>query len=191
MADFGEDLFLEQVPYAGKFVPLITCPQVAHQQACAFANVGPQDVACDLGCGLGGFCLEAAKCGAHAIGLDINFEILRQAEANAEESAVAHMCTFRQCDFTSPDFEVPSEVTVLFMYLLPWALDYLDRELHRFLDRGGRFVTFQFHPANFEASTVYLFGALKLYGTRSKELLDAGEPTEQCNGVGRPQWTVT
>ena len=26
-------------------------------------KVGPQDVACDLGCGLGGFCLEAAKLG--------------------------------------------------------------------------------------------------------------------------------
>ena len=26
-------------------------------------KVGPQDVACDLGCGLGGFCIEAAKLG--------------------------------------------------------------------------------------------------------------------------------
>lgn len=26
-------------------------------------EVGPEDVACDLGCGLGGWCVEAAKCG--------------------------------------------------------------------------------------------------------------------------------
>ena len=30
--------FSAQVPYAGKFVPLISCPQVAHEQACAFAQ---------------------------------------------------------------------------------------------------------------------------------------------------------
>lgn len=27
------------------------------------SEVGPEDVACDLGCGLGGWCVEAAKCG--------------------------------------------------------------------------------------------------------------------------------
>ena len=163
MAELSVD-YLETAPYAGKFVPLITCPQVALQQACALAEVTSHDFACDLGCGLGGWCIEAAKCGAPTLGLDINLHTLRQAEVNAEEAGVAHMCTFQHCDFTDPEFHLPPEVTVLFMYLLPWALDYLELELCKFLDRGGRFVTFQFHPEKLEATKVFLFGALKMYG---------------------------
>ncbi|CAK8985777.1 unnamed protein product [Durusdinium trenchii] len=173
--DLSDVTFLPKAPYAGKFVPLITCPQVAHEQACALAKVGPEDMACDLGCGLGGWCIEAAKCGAHALGLDINLHHLRQAEANAELAGVASMCTFRECDFTAPSFEVPVEVTVLFAYLLPWALEYLEPQLQRFVERGGRLVSFQFHPVNFKASKVSLFGALKLYRSCSESEGSGGD----------------
>mmetsp|Transcript_67030 Transcript_67030/g.138968 ORF Transcript_67030/g.138968 Transcript_67030/m.138968 type:complete len:172 (+) Transcript_67030:97-612(+) len=131
--------------------------------ACKFAGVGPDDVACDLGCGLGGWCVAAAECGARAIGIDINPDNLKQAQASAEHAGVGDLCTFRECDFTSPSFSLPDDVTVLFVYLLPWALEYLEGIFLQAMRRGCRLVSFQFHPANFEPDEVSLFGGLKLY----------------------------
>ncbi|CAE7644880.1 unnamed protein product [Symbiodinium sp. CCMP2592] len=154
---------LPQAPYAGKWVPLITCPRVTVDFACKFAGVGPDDVACDLGCGLGGWCVAAAECGARAIGIDINPDNLKQAQASAEHAGVGDLCTFREGDFTSPSFSLPDEVTVLFVYLLPWALEYLEGIFLQAMRRGCRLVSFQFHPAKFEPDEVSLFGGLKLY----------------------------
>ncbi|CAJ1354586.1 unnamed protein product [Effrenium voratum] len=56
----------------------------------------------------------------------------------------------------------PAEVTVVFLYLLPWAIEHLKPEMEGIISRGCRVVSFQFHP-DFQPSRVTLFGALKLY----------------------------
>ncbi|CAE7192035.1 unnamed protein product [Symbiodinium natans] len=155
--------------------------QVTVEFACKFAGVGPEDVCCDLGCGLGGWCVAAAELGARAIGLDINPDNLKHAQKNAENAGVAHLCAFRECDFTAPGFTLPDEVTVLFVYLLPWALEYLERIFLQAMQGGCRLVSFQFHPANLEPVEVSLFGGLKMY--RHVSLADS-QQAEQCEAQG-------
>ena len=53
---------------------------------------------------------------------------------------VGDRCTFVEDDFTRPDFEITAEATVVYIYLLPWALEYLAAPMERALARGCRFV---------------------------------------------------
>mmetsp|Transcript_87532 Transcript_87532/g.155254 ORF Transcript_87532/g.155254 Transcript_87532/m.155254 type:complete len:211 (-) Transcript_87532:6-638(-) len=146
-----------------KRVPLVSTPEVAIEAAINFAKVGPDDIVCDLGCGLGGFCRAAARRGAHALGIDWDEANLQKARDKAEADGVGQLCTFQHRDFQAPDFDVPAEVTVMYMYLLPFALEILKPALLRAMDRGLRIVTFQFHPQYLEPVNITMFGALKLY----------------------------
>lgn len=160
-------------PHVPQGVPLISSPQVTLDGVCNFAGVGPGDVACDVGCGLGGFCVTAARRGAEALGLDIAEDYLEQARGRAAAEGLEERCAFRRADFTEPDFEVPAAATVVYVYLLPWALELLEPALRRAIRRGCRVVSFQFHLPGLQPQRVGWFGAFKLY-------------TDVVEGSGRP-----
>jgi SAM-dependent methyltransferase len=79
------------------------------------ARVGPGDVVYDLGCGDGRIVVEAAKRGARGVGVDIDPQRIREAQANAREAGVEDKVEFRVGDLFETDVR-PASVVTLFLW---------------------------------------------------------------------------
>jgi SAM-dependent methyltransferase len=81
------------------------------------ADVGPEDVVCDLGCGDGRILVMAAlKHGATAAGLDIDPECVEEANANLRRHGVDHLARAYLGDARDVDL---TGATVVTLYLMP------------------------------------------------------------------------
>jgi predicted RNA methylase len=76
------------------------------------AKVGPNDVVYDLGCGEGEILIAAAKRGARGVGVDLDPERIRNANANAARAGVADRITFVEQDLFKTDVSKASVVTL-------------------------------------------------------------------------------
>jgi len=121
------------------YVP--TPPQVVEEML-RVANVGKNDVVYDLGCGDGRIVIAAAKkYGAHGVGIDIDPERIKEAEANARQEGVEKLVKFRNEDL----FEAKiSDATVVTLYLLESLNEKLRPKLLRDLKPGTRIVSHAF-----------------------------------------------
>ncbi len=106
------------------------------------AKVGPRDVVYDLGCGDGRIVIAAAqKFGARGVGIDIDANLITQAQANARAAGVDRRVTFLVQDAMTVDV---SDATVVTLYLLSASnvklRPILTRQLRpRFPDRLAQF----------------------------------------------------
>lgn len=80
------------------------------------AAVGPKDYVIDLGSGDGRIAIAAGRRGARALGVDLDPDRIREAEANLKRAGVADRVSFRRQNLFETDL---SPATVLTMYLLP------------------------------------------------------------------------
>lgn len=123
-------------------VVFVPTPQEVVDAMMAVAKVGPKDVLYDLGCGDGRLVITAAqKHGARAIGIDIDPERIREANANARNANVTDRVKFVQADLFDTDFR---EATVVTLYLLPSLNLKLRPKLWRELKPGTRVVSHDF-----------------------------------------------
>ena len=81
-----------------------------------FAEVGPDDVVYDLGCGDGRIVIEAARRGARAIGVDIDLLRVRESHDNCRRAGMGHRARFVRASFFDVDLR---DATVVMLYLLP------------------------------------------------------------------------
>ena len=105
------------------------------------AGVGPNDVVYDLGCGDGRIVINAAQRGARGVGVDIDPDLIRQAQRLAERAGVADRVTFAVQDLFQTDF---SPATVVALYLSPDLNMRLRPKLLRDLRPGSRIVSHDF-----------------------------------------------
>jgi ribosomal protein L11 methylase PrmA len=107
------------------------------------AKVGPKDVVYDLGCGDGRIVVAAVKdFGARAgIGIDIDPERIKEAEANVQTNGVAGKVKIRNEDLFEANF---SEASVVTLYLLPSLNLKLRPKLWKELKVGTRIVSHAF-----------------------------------------------
>jgi SAM-dependent methyltransferase len=106
------------------------------------AKVGPSDVVYDLGCGDGRIVITAAqRYGARGVGVDLDPERIREANANAVRAGVADRVTFVLGDLFATDV---SAATVVALYLSPELNLRLRPTLLRQLRPGSRVVSHQF-----------------------------------------------
>jgi precorrin-6B methylase 2 len=127
------------------FVPT---PHDVVERMLQVAKVGPGDVLYDLGSGDGRIPIAAArKFGIRAVGIDIDPERIREANANAKQAGVAKLVTFRQQDLFKADFK---EATVVTLYLLPELNEKLRPRLWAELRPGTRIVSHQFDMGNWK-----------------------------------------
>ncbi|HXH06311.1 MAG TPA: class I SAM-dependent methyltransferase [Vicinamibacterales bacterium] len=106
------------------------------------AKVTSKDVVYDLGCGDGRIPIAAAKTyGARGVGIDIDPERIREANANAKEAGVTDKVRFINGDLFTADI---SEATVVTLYLLPSLNEKLIPKLKAELKPGTRIVSHQF-----------------------------------------------
>ena len=126
------------------------------------ANVGPNDVVYDLGCGDGRIVVAAAKLGARAVGIDIDPQRIKEANENAAKNGVAGKVDFRLGDLFEADIR---EATVVTLYLLPSLNVKLRPRLMEQLRPGTRIVSHDFDMGDWapeqtisvDGKTVYLW----------------------------------
>jgi len=121
------------------FVPT---PHDVVEEMLRVAKVGKGDVLYDLGSGDGRIPITAAKkFGIRAVGIDIDPERIREANANAKKAGVEKLVSFRQEDLFKANF---GEATVVTLYLLPDLNVKLRPRLWAELKPGTRIVSHQF-----------------------------------------------
>jgi SAM-dependent methyltransferase len=106
------------------------------------ANVGPNDVVYDLGCGDGRIVVTAAQqFGARGVGIDIDPQRIKEANENVQRNGVGDRVRILQADLFETDL---SEATVVTLYLLPSLNLKLQPKLLRELKPGTRIVSHAF-----------------------------------------------
>lgn len=97
-------------------VPFVATPPAVVEAMLDLAAVRAGDHVIDLGTGDGRILIAAARRGARGLGVDLDPDRIREAEANAVTAGVAHLTEFRAEDL----FDTPlREASVVAMYLLP------------------------------------------------------------------------
>jgi precorrin-6B methylase 2 len=105
------------------------------------AEVGPEDVVYDLGCGEGEIDIAAALRGARGVGVDLDPERITNAWANAGRAGVSDRVTFIEQDLFKTDV---SPATVVTLYLGVEVNRRLRPKLLRELRPGTRIVSHDF-----------------------------------------------
>lgn len=122
-------------------VPFVPTPHDIVMEMLKLAEVGPNDVVYDLGCGDGRIVVAAAKhFGAKAVGVDKNPQRVAESLENVKKNGVQDKVTIIQDDLFNIDL---SPATVITMYLLPSVNNALLPKLEK-LKPGTRIVSHDF-----------------------------------------------
>jgi SAM-dependent methyltransferase len=97
-------------------VPFLVSPAEIVERMMWMAQVGEADRLIDLGSGDGRIVIAAAKRGAHALGVDLEPDLVKLATRNAAQAGVAARARFELRDIFDTDLSGASVIT---MYLLP------------------------------------------------------------------------
>ena len=124
-------------------VPYVPTPEEVVDEMLKVANVTKDDVVYDLGSGDGRIVITAVKkYGAkRGVGVDINPERIREANANAQAAGVTDRVKFVEQDLFEMDLK---DATVVTLYLLPDVNLKLRPKLLRELKPGTRIVSHAF-----------------------------------------------
>ena len=138
-------------------VPYVPTPQKVVDKMLELAKIGKDDYLIDLGSGDGRIPITAAqRFGIRAMGVDLNPERIKEAEANAEKAGVSDKVNFVEGDLFKTDF---SKATVLTLYLLPEVNLKLRPRILKELQPGTRVVSHDFHMGSWKPQrTVHLDG---------------------------------
>ena len=131
-----------------EIVYIPTPPEVVERML-AMAEVNSNDVLYDLGSGDGRIPIMAVKDYGvrEAVGIDIDPQLIREANANAEETGVTDRVSFLNQDLFKSDF---SDATVVTLYLLPSLNLQLRPQLFARLKPGTRVVSHSFDMGEWE-----------------------------------------
>jgi SAM-dependent methyltransferase len=141
-------------------VVFVPTPQEVVDEMLSVAAVGPKDVLFDLGSGDGRIPITAAKrWGTRGIGIDIDPQRVREANANAKAAGVTDRVKFLQGDLFELDL---SEATVITLYLLPTLNEKLMPTLLK-LKPGTRIVSHDFAMGNWKPNRVIEKGGKTVY----------------------------
>ena len=131
-----------QAPSRGPDVIFVPTPHETVAAMLKLGEVKTGDVLYDLGSGDGRIPIAAAKqFGVKGVGIDIDPQRIKEANANAKEAGVTNLVTFRQEDLFQADFR---EATVVTLYLLPSLNEKLRPRLLEQLKPGTRIVSHAF-----------------------------------------------
>jgi ribosomal protein L11 methylase PrmA len=134
--------------------PYVPTPPDVVDRMLRLARVGPGDVVYDLGCGDGRIVIAAARLGARGVGVDIDANLINQAEANAKAAGVERRVRFLIQDAMTVDV---SDASVVTLYLLSASNVKLRPILTRQLRRGARIVSHSFAMGDWEPEVIDTF----------------------------------
>eukprot|EP00897_Mesotaenium_endlicherianum_P003272 jgi/Mesen1/2973/ME000176S02015 len=123
-----------------RLAPFVPTPTHVGRQMLELARVQPQDYVFDLGCGDGRLLVAAAKqFGAKGHGVELNEELLKEAEAAVKAEGLSHCITLSHQDATTVDL---SEASVVVLYLSETGNSRLLPRMRKQLRPGSRVVSF-------------------------------------------------
>jgi cyclopropane fatty-acyl-phospholipid synthase-like methyltransferase len=129
--------------------PFVRTPNAVVDAMLKLAAVKKSDVVYDLGCGDGRIVITAARnYGAHAVGIDINPDLIQQARENARRAHVENLVKFEVDDLFDADIH---NATVVTLYLLPNMNVRLRPKLLKELPPGARIVAHKFGIGDWKA----------------------------------------
>ncbi|MFP7723026.1 SAM-dependent methyltransferase [Lysobacter sp. A3-1-A15] len=141
-------------------VVYVPTPQAVVDVMLDMADVGPADVLVDLGSGDGRIPITAARrWGTRGVGIDIDPDRIREADAGARKAGVADKVDFIQGDMFDADL---SDATVVTLYLLP-RLNLRLRPALLALDPGTRIVTHNYHMGEWQPEAQRIVGDSVVY----------------------------
>lgn len=124
---------------AADLAPYVPTPAPVVERMLLLAQVGPDDVVYDIGCGDGRMVIAAAKTrGARGVGIDIDPKLIEECLANAKKEGVEGRTRFICMDAMKADL---APATVLMLYLLPESLEDLKPLFETDLRPGTRMVS--------------------------------------------------
>lgn len=110
--------------------------------ALKLAKITKKDTVFDLGCGDGGIVIAAAReFGARGVGIEIDPLRFIAAKFFVKKNGVGNKVTIIRSNFNKQNI---SSATVVFLYLVPRALERLKPKLLRELKPGTRIVTYKY-----------------------------------------------
>lgn len=138
---------------AQAIAPFAATPTSVVGEMLELASVGPADVVVDLGSGDGRLVIAAVReFGAHrGFGVDIDASLVDYANRKAAEDGVADRAKFYVRDLFVTDVK---EATVVTIYLLPIAMDRLERKLAAELAPGTRVVSHDYPLRGWHAQRI-------------------------------------
>jgi SAM-dependent methyltransferase len=138
-------------------VPYVPTTNEAVEAMLKLAGVQKSDIVYDLGCGDGRIVIAAAKIyGAHAVGIDINPERIKEARENAKAAGVESLARFEEGDLFEADIHEASVVT---LFLLSAVNLQLRPKLLRDLKPGARIVSNTFDMGDWKAEKEVMVGS--------------------------------
>jgi SAM-dependent methyltransferase len=144
-----------------KDVPYVPTPQAVVDEMLRLAAVTKNDVVYDLGSGDGRIVITAAKkYGARGVGVDIDPERVKEANANALQAGVTDRVKFLQQDLFATDLKGASVVT---LYLLPAVNLKLRPKLWAELKPGTRVVSHSFDMGDWKPENTVEIQGSKIY----------------------------
>lgn len=144
-----------------KDVPYVPTPQNVVDKMLEMAAVTKDDVVYDLGSGDGRIVITAAKkYGVRGVGVDIDPDRVKEANANALQAGVADRVKFIEQDLFKTDLKEASVVT---LYLLPEVNLRLRPKLWKELKPGTRVVSHAFDMGDWEPEQMVEVEGRKIY----------------------------
>jgi SAM-dependent methyltransferase len=138
----------------------VPTPQPVVDAMLKLGEVKTGDVLYDLGSGDGRIPITAAKqFGVKGVGIDINPERIKEANANAQAAGVTQLVQFRNEDLFQADF---SEATVITLYLLNSLNEKLRPQLMQ-LKPGTRIVSHAFRMGDWEPEQTVEVGGTQIF----------------------------
>ncbi len=145
----------------GPDVIFVPTPNDVVDKMLEMAAVTAKDVVYDLGCGDGRIVITAAqRYGARGVGIDIDPERIREANANATRAKVANKVRFVRGDLFEADI---SEATVVTLYLLTELNLKLRPKLMKELRPGTRVVSHAFAMGDWAPERKAEVGSTNVY----------------------------
>ena len=143
--------------------PYIPTPQVVVDAMLDLAKVGAKDFVIDLGSGDGRIVLTAAqKYRARGMGVDIDPELVKQSNAEAQKRGLAGRVSFREQDVLQAQI---GDATVVTLYLLPGMMQQLQAKFAKELKPGTRIVSHDFPFGDWKPDRETMIDVPEKYGT--------------------------
>ncbi len=137
---------------APDLAPFVPTPMAVMEKMLEMAEVDETDILYDLGCGDGRIVILAAtKYGTRGVGVDIDPQRIKEANAAAKKAGVEKMVEFWQADVTKVDF---SKATVVTLYLLEESNELLRPLFDKLLKPGTTVVSHNYPIPGWERKEI-------------------------------------
>jgi SAM-dependent methyltransferase len=138
---------------APDLAPFVPTPMAVVEKMLEMANIDKNDVLYDLGCGDGRIVITAAeRYGIRGVGIDIDPQRIKEANAAAKKAGVENMVEFRLQDVMKVDF---SGATVLALYLLEESNELMRPLFEKYLKPGTYVVSHNYPIPGWEKKEIH------------------------------------